>query len=116
MNLHPDIWSALSDDVKSQLAAARREVIRETKAARTEGDSPKDNKDASSPYLMSNRPTYVEGGQDAASREPAAVTQPVPHVKFAHEGETPLTDQSEESKMPTPKGAGFHFGRRGRVG
>ena len=65
VNVHPDIWSALTEDAKGQLAAARREVIRKAKAAQTEGDSPKDNKDSSSPYLMTNSPTYVEGGQCA---------------------------------------------------
>ena len=43
VNLHPDIWLALSDDAKSQLAAARCEVVHNAKAARTEGDSPNDN-------------------------------------------------------------------------
>ena len=51
MNLHPDIWSTLSDDVKAQVAAARRDVVRSAKAAKTDGDS-KNNKDASSPYLF----------------------------------------------------------------
>ena len=107
--------SARTDNLLSQLAAARRKVVRKAKAAWTEGDSPKDNKDASSPYLTSNRPTYIEDGQDAASSEPAAVTQPIPRVKFANEGEMTLADQSEEFKTLTPKGAGFRFGRKGRV-
>ena len=49
VNLHPDIWSALSEDAMSQLAAARLEVVHKAKATWTERDSPKDNKDASSP-------------------------------------------------------------------
>ena len=64
---------------------------------------------------MTNRPTYVEGGQCAASSELAAATKPVPRVKFADEGKALSTDQSEETKTPTPKGAGFRFGRRSTV-
>ena len=66
VNVHPDIWSALKEDAKSQLAAARREVIRNAKAARTERDRPKDNKDSSSPYLMSNRPRMVNAQLQAS--------------------------------------------------
>ena len=64
---------------------------------------------------MSNRPTYVEDSQRAASSEPATATKPIPHVKFSDEGEAPSADKSEETKMPTPKGAGFRFGRRSTV-
>ena len=103
MNLHPNIWSALSDDAKAQIAAARRDVVRSAKAARTDGDS-SNNKDASSPYLLPNRPTYVEGDQPAASSEPAAVAQPAKRVKFTEEGETPSAAQLEVTKTPMPKG------------
>ena len=37
MNLHPDIWLALSEDAKSQLAAARREFVRKAKAVTLKG-------------------------------------------------------------------------------
>ena len=114
VNLHPDIWSTLSDDAKAQIAAARRDIVRLAKAARTDGDS-SNNKDASSPYLLTNHPTYVEGDQPAASCEPAAAAQPAKSVKFSQEGKTPSAAQSEVAETSTPKGAGFRFGRRSTV-
>ena len=72
-------------------------------------------KDFSSPYFMTNRPTYVEGGQCAASSELAAATKPKPKVRAEGKGKTSLPEQSEELTTPTPKGAGFRFGRRGTV-
>ena len=45
----------------------------------------------------------------------AAATKSEPRVKFAEESKAPPMNQSEETKMPTPKGAGFCFGRRSTV-
>ena len=53
---------------------------------------------------MSNRPTYGEGGQRAASSEPGAAAKPVPRVNFSDEGETLTADQSEETKRRRRRG------------
>ena len=126
-SLHPSIWAALSDEAKAEIRKSREDAKRVAKAAKTDSrDGSKNSESKVNGYTTNSRSIIVDE-LDAQEACPGQSVKKQTDTKHQNPHKTPKTVCFEKNSTgslesnfvvadePKPKGAGFRFGRRGRV-